>query len=161
MNRQQTRVALQTLVTKEIRRFMRIWLQTLLPPAITMSLYFVIFGNLVGRRIGLQGLATVPGHRVSRLLDQCDEQLLLGADVVVERGTIDADLNGDVFEACSGESFTEEDLGSSLEDGLPPLAGSSAVGVAPFVAPTCVVALRAGCWNLSFSSCVARVINPR
>lgn len=55
MNRQQTRVALQTLVTKEIRRFMRIWLQTLLPPAITMSLYFVIFGNLVGRRIGEMG----------------------------------------------------------------------------------------------------------
>jgi ABC-2 type transport system permease protein len=55
MNRQQTRVALQTLVTKEIRRFTRIWVQTLLPPAITMSLYFVIFGNLVGSRIGEMG----------------------------------------------------------------------------------------------------------
>ena len=52
MNVQQLKIALNTLVTKEIRRFMRIWPQTLLPPAITMSLYFVIFGNLVGSRIG-------------------------------------------------------------------------------------------------------------
>ena len=35
-----------TLISKEIRRFMRIWKQTLLPPAITMSLYFVIFGSI-------------------------------------------------------------------------------------------------------------------
>ncbi|MEQ9507795.1 MAG: ABC transporter permease, partial [Alloalcanivorax xenomutans] len=48
-------VAFLTLVTKEIRRFVRIWPQTLLPPAITMSLYFVIFGNLVGSRIGDMG----------------------------------------------------------------------------------------------------------
>lgn len=52
MNMAQLKVALWTLVTKEVRRFMRIWPQTLLPPAITMSLYFVIFGNLVGSRIG-------------------------------------------------------------------------------------------------------------
>ena len=45
-------VALQTIVHKEVRRFMRIWPQTLLPPAITMVLYFVIFGNLIGRQIG-------------------------------------------------------------------------------------------------------------
>ena len=55
MNFTQLRVALFTLVRKEIRRFMRIWPQTLLPPAITMSLYFVIFGNLVGSRIGEMG----------------------------------------------------------------------------------------------------------
>lgn len=55
MNRQQNLIALQTIVTKEIRRFMRIWVQTLLPPAITMSLYFVIFGNLIGSRIGVMG----------------------------------------------------------------------------------------------------------
>ena len=55
MNFNQLRVALYTLVHKEIRRFMRIWPQTLLPPAITMSLYFVIFGNLVGSRIGEMG----------------------------------------------------------------------------------------------------------
>ncbi|SEL36281.1 ABC-2 type transport system permease protein [Atopomonas hussainii] len=48
-------VALQTIVVKEVRRFMRIWPQTLLPPAITMALYFVIFGNLIGSRIGEMG----------------------------------------------------------------------------------------------------------
>lgn len=49
------RVALYTIVTKEVRRFTRIWVQTLVPPAITMALYFVIFGNLVGSRIGEMG----------------------------------------------------------------------------------------------------------
>lgn len=45
-------VALSTLVRKEIKRFTRIWVQTLLPPVITMSLYFVIFGKLIGSRVG-------------------------------------------------------------------------------------------------------------
>ena len=45
-------VALWTLTVKEVRRFMRIWVQTLVPPAGTMSLYFVIFGSLIGPRIG-------------------------------------------------------------------------------------------------------------
>jgi ABC-2 type transport system permease protein len=47
--------AFLTIVTKEIRRYLRIWPQTLLPPAITMSLYFVIFGALIGSRIGEMG----------------------------------------------------------------------------------------------------------
>ncbi len=55
MNSQQTYIALETIVTKEIRRFTRIWVQTLLPPAITMCLYFVIFGNIVGSRVGKMG----------------------------------------------------------------------------------------------------------
>ena len=46
------RVAFLTIVRKEIRRFLRIWTQTLVPPMVTMSLYFVIFGNLIGPRIG-------------------------------------------------------------------------------------------------------------
>ncbi|MGF1741109.1 ABC transporter permease [Vibrio profundum] len=41
-----------SLVAKEINRFTRIWIQTLVPPAITMTLYFVIFGSLIGSRIG-------------------------------------------------------------------------------------------------------------
>jgi len=45
-------IAFKTIVTREIRRFLRIWAQTLLPPAITMTLYFIIFGNLIGSRIG-------------------------------------------------------------------------------------------------------------
>ena len=48
-------VAFMTIVRKEIKRFLRIWTQTLLPSAITMSLYFVIFGQLIGSRIGEMG----------------------------------------------------------------------------------------------------------
>lgn len=44
-------VAFSTLIRKEINRFMRIWTQTLLPPAITMSLYFVIFGKFIGSQL--------------------------------------------------------------------------------------------------------------
>ena len=45
------KVTLWTLASKEVRRFLRIWVQTLVPPAITMSLYFVIFGSLLGPNI--------------------------------------------------------------------------------------------------------------
>jgi ABC-2 type transport system permease protein len=45
-------VALSTIVRKEMVRVLRIWIQTVVPPAITMTLYFIIFGNLIGRRIG-------------------------------------------------------------------------------------------------------------
>lgn len=48
-------IAFTTILVKEVRRFTRIWAQTLLPPAITMALYFVIFGNLIGPRIGEMG----------------------------------------------------------------------------------------------------------
>ncbi|KJZ07890.1 ABC transporter permease [Marinomonas sp. SBI22] len=55
MKNTQILVAFLTIVRREIRRFMRIWPQTLLPPAITMTLYFAIFGNLIGSRIGEMG----------------------------------------------------------------------------------------------------------
>lgn len=55
MNAQQQWVAYTTIVRKEVRRFTRIWIQTLLPPVITMALYFVIFGRLIGSRIGDMG----------------------------------------------------------------------------------------------------------
>ena len=45
-------VGLTTIVRKETRRVVRIWVQTIVPPAITMTLYFIIFGSLVGNRIG-------------------------------------------------------------------------------------------------------------
>ncbi|MDP2282550.1 MAG: ABC transporter permease, partial [Pseudohongiella sp.] len=48
-------IAFETILIKEIRRFTRIWLQTLVPPAITIGLYFLIFGNLIGSRIGQMG----------------------------------------------------------------------------------------------------------
>ena len=51
-------IALQTLLERELRRVLRIWVQTLLPPAITTALYFVIFGELIGAQ-----LADIDGHR--------------------------------------------------------------------------------------------------
>lgn len=52
MNLSLNLVAIRTLIRKEVIRVMRIWVQTIVPPAITMTLYFIIFGNLIGRRIG-------------------------------------------------------------------------------------------------------------
>ncbi len=52
MNLQLNAIAVKTLVRKEVARVLRIWVQTIVPPAITMTLYFIIFGNLIGRRIG-------------------------------------------------------------------------------------------------------------
>lgn len=66
MTLHQMAIAYATIVRKEVKRFMRIWVQTLVPPAITMLLYFVIFGHVIGERIGqMQGVKyitfVVPG----------------------------------------------------------------------------------------------------
>ncbi|HED33470.1 MAG TPA: ABC transporter permease, partial [Gammaproteobacteria bacterium] len=50
--------ALKTIIIKEYLRFIRIWIQTVLPPAITTALYFIIFGNLIGSQIG-----DIDGHK--------------------------------------------------------------------------------------------------
>ena len=56
MTLQQQWVAFSTIVTKEIMRFVRIWVQTVLPAMITMGLYFVIFGHLIGSQLApIQG----------------------------------------------------------------------------------------------------------
>ena len=50
-------IAYKTIVIKEVRRFIRIWIQTIVPPVITTSLYLLIFGGLMGGRIGqMQGI---------------------------------------------------------------------------------------------------------
>ena len=59
-------IAFQTIVRREIVRFMRIWQQTLLPPVITQTLYFVIFGKFIGAQLAdIQGVSymafIVPG----------------------------------------------------------------------------------------------------
>ncbi len=48
-------IGFRTIVIKEIHRFLRLWMQTLLPSAITTILYFLIFGKLIGPRIGIMG----------------------------------------------------------------------------------------------------------
>lgn len=52
MNRYAQWVAFRAIIVKEVLRFTRIWIQTILPPMITTALYFVIFGNLIGSQIG-------------------------------------------------------------------------------------------------------------
>lgn len=51
----QNLVALATIARREMMRILRIWTQTLIPPAITMTLYFLIFGGLIGSRVGKMG----------------------------------------------------------------------------------------------------------
>lgn len=48
-------IGFQTIVLREISRIIRIWAQTIVPPVITATLYFIIFGSLIGRRIGDMG----------------------------------------------------------------------------------------------------------
>ena len=48
-------IALGTIARREVHRILRIWSQTLVPPAITMTLYFLIFGGLIGSRVGDMG----------------------------------------------------------------------------------------------------------
>ena len=69
-------VALYTITRREMRRMLRIWTQTLIPPAITMTLYFVIFGTLIGRRIGsMHGFTymqyIVPGLVMMSIINNC------------------------------------------------------------------------------------------
>jgi ABC-2 type transport system permease protein len=68
-------IALRTIITKEFLRFIRIWKQTVLPPMITTGLYFIIFGNLIGTRIGtMDGYAyidfIVPGLILMAVITQ-------------------------------------------------------------------------------------------
>ena len=49
------RTGFRTIVIREYGRIMRIWGQTLIPSAVTSTLYFVIFGSLIGRRVGAMG----------------------------------------------------------------------------------------------------------
>ncbi len=51
MNARERWIALATVLHREVSRFLRIWMQTLLPPVITMGIYFVVFGNFLGSRI--------------------------------------------------------------------------------------------------------------
>ena len=48
-------VGFMTIVRREFGRIVRIWGQTLVPSAMTATLYFVIFGSLIGRRVGQMG----------------------------------------------------------------------------------------------------------
>jgi len=61
-------VGLMTIIRKEVSRILRIWTQTLLPSAITTTLYFVIFGQLIGKRVGMIGDVTYMQYIVPGLI---------------------------------------------------------------------------------------------
>jgi ABC-2 type transport system permease protein len=48
-------IGFKTIVIREYGRIIRIWGQTVVPSAVTATLYFVIFGSLIGRRVGAMG----------------------------------------------------------------------------------------------------------
>jgi ABC-2 type transport system permease protein len=48
-------VGFKTIIIREFSRIVRIWGQTIVPPAVTATLYFIIFGSLIGRRVGQVG----------------------------------------------------------------------------------------------------------
>ena len=48
-------IGFQTIILREFNRIIRIWGQTLVPPGVTATLYFIIFGSLIGSRIGSMG----------------------------------------------------------------------------------------------------------
>lgn len=83
-----------TLVKKEIRRFLRIWLQTIFPPLITLSLYFLIFGNLIGARIGsMEGVSyiefIVPGLVMMSIINNSFANVVASFFSVRFHGAID------------------------------------------------------------------------
>jgi ABC-2 type transport system permease protein len=68
MSMQTSWIAFTTIARKEVGRIFRIWTQTLLPPVITQSLYFVIFGAFLGQRIGEVGGTTYAAFLVPGLV---------------------------------------------------------------------------------------------
>ena len=79
-------IAFKTMLIKEVLRFARIWMQTIVPPMITTALYFVIFGRLIGPQIGhMAGVALHRLHRARPDHDGGDHQLLRQRGVVVLR----------------------------------------------------------------------------
>ena len=109
---QRNLVALGTIVRREITRILRIWGQTLVPPAITMTLYFIIFGSLVGSRIG--------GIRLEKLLGRgAMGAVFLGLQESLERKVAVKVLSSaPLNEEASAERFFKEARAVEAEDGL-------------------------------------------
>ncbi len=95
-------VALGTIMRREVARILRIWTQTLLPSAITMTLYFVIFGRMVGSRIG----DIVPGVSY---IDYIVPGLIMMAVITNSYGNISSSFFGAKF-----GRYVEEMLASPM-----------------------------------------------
>ena len=70
--------SLKTLAYGQVRRILRIWIQTIIPPAITTALYFLIFGELIGRRIG-----EMPGYEGLTYLEFMVPGLIMLAVILI------------------------------------------------------------------------------
>jgi len=102
MSAQANVVALGTITRREVVRILRIWAQTLLPSAITMTLYFVIFGRMVGSRIG----EVAPGIAY---IDYIVPGLIMMAVITNSYGNISSSFFGAKF-----QRFVEEMLTSPM-----------------------------------------------
>ncbi len=82
--------AFRTIVIKEFLRFIRIWVQTVLPPVITTALYFIIFGNLIGSQIGdMEGF---------RYMDYIVPGLIMMAVITNSYGNVVSSFYGSKFQ---------------------------------------------------------------
>ena len=107
MNSEATLTALGTIVRREVTRILRIWIQTLLPPAITATLYFIIFGSLIGRRIG--DIATDQGGAPISYIEYIAPGLIMMSVIQNAYGNITSSFFGAKF-----QRFVEEMLVSPM-----------------------------------------------
>ena len=98
-------IAFRTILVKEIRRFLRIWIQTILPPAITTALYFIIFGQLIGSQIG-----AIAGYSY---MDYIVPGLILMAVITNAYGNVVSSFYGAKF-----SHYVEELLIAPIPNGL-------------------------------------------
>lgn len=122
-------IAYLTLAQREVTRFSRIWSQTLLPSPITMTLYLVIFGSLVGSRIGTMG-----GYDY---MDFIVPGLIMMAVINNSYGNVVASFFGSKFQHNIEEMFVSPMPMSII------LAGYVTGGVLRGVAVACLVTLTA------------------
>lgn len=120
-----------TLVKKEVRRFLRIWLQTIFPPLITLSLYFLIFGNLIGARIGtMEGVSyiefIVPGLVMMSIINNSFANVVASFFSVRFHGSVDEMLVAPIPNWIILSGF----IAGGIIRGL--VAGVLAIGVAMF-----------------------------
>jgi ABC-2 type transport system permease protein len=100
-------IALGTITRREVVRILRIWSQTLLPPAITMTLYFIIFGRLIGSRVGQ--IATDQGGNPISYIEYIAPGLVMMSVVQNSYGNITSSFFGAKF-----QRFVEEMLVSPM-----------------------------------------------
>jgi len=120
-------IALLTILVKEIRRYLRIWVQTIVPPMITTALYFIIFGQLIGSQIG-----AIAGHSY---MDYIVPGLILMAVITNSYGNVVSSFYGAKF-----SHYVEELLIAPIPNSLI-LLGYVAGGVARGLTVGAVVTL--------------------